>query len=91
MVQYNQTNLPWAIQPSNIIIKTRQIQYHVVFHMSGIVYSHYAGQKSWRLDSSLVAWLTQSPGVPGSKIRRRRKMFIRQMTLKKYKLNNMSG
>ena len=78
MVQYNQTNLPWAIQPSNIIKKTR--------------YSHYAGQKSWRLDSLLVAWLTQSPGVPGSKIRRRRrKMFIRQMTLKKYKLNNMSG
>ena len=46
MVQYNQTNLPWAIQPNNIILKIQQEQYHVVCHMSGIVYNHYAGQKS---------------------------------------------
>ena len=46
MVQYNQTNLPWAIQPSNIILKIQQEQYHVVCHMSGIVYIHYACQKS---------------------------------------------
>ena len=41
MVQYNQTNLPWAIQPSNIILKIQQEQYHVVCLMSGIVYIHY--------------------------------------------------
>ena len=45
MVQYNQTNLPWAIQPRNIILKIQE-QYHVVCHMSGIVYTHYASQKS---------------------------------------------
>ena len=44
MVQYKQTNLPWAIQPSNIFFfkPTQQEQYHVVCHMSGIVYIHYA-------------------------------------------------
>ena len=46
MVQYNQTNLPWAIQPSNIILKIQQEKYHVVCHMSGIVYIHYSCQKS---------------------------------------------
>ena len=46
MVQYSQTNLPEAIQPSDIILKIQQEQYHVVCHMSGFVYIHYAGQKS---------------------------------------------
>ena len=41
MVQYNQINLPWAIEQSNIILKIQQEQYHVVCHMSGIVYIYY--------------------------------------------------
>ena len=38
MVHYNETNLPWAIQPSNIIFQK--------FNMSGIVFIHYGCQES---------------------------------------------
>ena len=46
MVQYNETKLPWAIQPSNIILQIQQEKYHIVIHMSGIVFIHYECQKS---------------------------------------------
>ena len=46
MVQYNETNLQWAIQPSRIILKIQQEKYHIVCHMSGIVYIHYSCHKA---------------------------------------------
>ena len=46
MVHYKHTKLPWAIQPINIILNNQQEQYHIVCHMSGIVFINYACRKS---------------------------------------------
>ena len=45
MVQYSQKNA-MGYSTHNIILNIQQEQYHVVCHMSGIVFIHYACRKS---------------------------------------------